>query len=107
MFIPTNPATAVSYTLQTGSGSSTVAGARSVTLSSNADETSAPGYIRIGEGETKTLTLTVTYTPGVANTAARMVLNSISFAATAVAPTKTQTTLPATDYRTDVVTMVN
>ncbi|MFT7644996.1 MAG: hypothetical protein ACI9BF_000665 [Candidatus Paceibacteria bacterium] len=105
VFIAIAPATGVSYTLQDGAGSTSVTGTRSVTLTSTADDDGT--YFEITEGSTETLTLTVTYTPGVANTAARMLLNSISFAATAVAPTQTQTTLPASDFRTDVVTMVN
>ena len=106
--ISTNPATSVSYSLVDGAGTAAVAGTRSITLSSTADENG--GFFEINEGETETLTIKVTYTPGVANTAARLQLNSIKFDETGTAPTtddKTQTTLPATDYRTEVVTMVN
>lgn len=85
------------YTVPTASSS--------VVLTSTADDDGT--YFEITEGETETLTLTVTYTPEVANRAARLVLNSIAFDETAVAPTQTQTTLPASDYRTAVVTIVN
>ena len=107
VYISTNPATSISYTIEDGAGSTSVAGTRSVTLTSSADEVN--NYFEITEGSTETLKLTVTYTPGVANTAARMVLNSITFDddSTGTGNTKTQTTLPETDYRTDVVTIVN
>jgi peptidoglycan hydrolase-like protein with peptidoglycan-binding domain len=106
VYINTDPATSIVYTLQDGSGSTSVAGSRSVTLTSSADEVGS--YFEITEGQTETLTLTVTYTPGVANTASRMVLNSITFAEdSSNTNPKTQTTLPATDYRTSVITMVN
>lgn len=105
VFISTNPATSTSYVLQDGAGVTATTGTRSITLESSADETG--GYFEINEGETETLTLRVTYTPGVANTAARLVLNSISFNETAALPDQTQTTLPATTYRTAVITMVN
>lgn len=106
--ISTDPASSTAWTLQDGAGSTSVAGSRSVTLTSSADENG--GFFEINEGETETLTLTVTYTPGVANTASRLVLNSITFDETGTASgadDQTQTTLPATDYRTSVVTMVN
>lgn len=104
VYIPIAPVSGM-YTLQDSAGSTSVAGTRSVTLTSTADDDGT--YFEITEGDTKTLTLTVTYTPGVANTASRMVLNKIDFAPTAVSPTQSQTTLPASDYRTAVVTMVN
>ena len=107
VYINTNPATSISYVLQDGAGSTTVTGSRSVVLTSTGDEVN--GYFEVTEGSTETITLTVTYTPGVANTAARMLLNSITFDddSTGSGTTKTQSTLPAKDYRTDVVTIVN
>ena len=105
VFISTTPGTSISYSLVDGAGATAATGTQTVTLSSTADENG--GYFELNEGDKETFTLDVTYTPGVAGTAARLLLNSISFAATAVAPTDTQTTLPATDYRTDVVTIVN
>lgn len=106
VYLSTNPATSIAYALVDGAGANAVAGARSVTLTSTADE-DVPGYFHINEGDTETITIKVTYTPGVSNTAARLQLNSISFNETAAAPNQTQTTLPATEYRTDIVTMVN
>ena len=105
VYIATDPAISIDYTLQDSASSASVTGSRSVVLTSTADESGA--YFEITEGETEAMTLTVTYTPGQASTASRMVLNSISFAPTAVTPTQTQTTLPATDYRTSVITIVN
>ena len=107
VFIPVAAADAVNYTLVDGAGSTTVAGSRSVVLTSSADEDGTGNYYEISEGETETLTLTVTYTPGVANTAVRLRLDSIEFAETATSPDQLQTTLPQTDYRTSVVTVVN
>jgi hypothetical protein len=105
VYISTTPGTAMSYVLQDGAGSTSVTGSRSVTLTSTGDDDGS--YFEILQGETETLTLAVTYTPGVANTASRLVLSSISFADTPTTPDKTQTTLPANDYRTAVITMVN
>lgn len=105
VYIATNPVTSIVYTLQDGAGSTTIAGTRSVVLTSTADETGS--YFEVNEGSTESFTLHVTYQPGVSSTVARMVLNSVSFASTAIAPTHTQLTLPATDYRTNVITIVN
>jgi len=106
VFISTNPASSTSYSLVDGAGATATTGSRSVTLTSTGDENG--GYFEINEGETETITMTVTYTPGVANTAARLVLGSIIFndAASMVTP-QTWTASPATTYRTDVVTIVN
>jgi hypothetical protein len=106
VFISTNPASSSVYSLVDGAGATATTGSRSVTLTSTGDENG--GYFEINEGETETITLTVTYTPGVANTAARLVLGSIIFndAASMVTP-QTWTASPATTYRTDVVTVVN
>lgn len=105
VFIATNPATSISYTLQDGAGSSVIAGSRTVALTSTADENGE--YFEINEGETENFTLYVTYSPGVNNIVARLVLNSISFAPTAISPTQTQLTIPAYDYRTSIMTIVN
>jgi hypothetical protein len=104
VYIPIAPVAGM-YTLEDSTGSTSITGSRSVTLTSTADDDGT--YFEITEGSTETLTLTVTYTPGVANTASRLVLNKIDFAPTAVAPTQSQTTLPASNYRTAVITMVN
>jgi hypothetical protein len=105
VFISTNPATSTTWSLVNGAGASAVAGTRSVTLTSTADENA--GYFEIKEGETETITVTVTYTPAAANTAARLVLGSLLFDDAASAPAQTWTASPVTDYRTDVVTLVN
>lgn len=107
VYIAIDDTVSLDYDLEDSSGSdyTVPTASSSVVLASTADDDGT--YFEITEGETETLTLTVTYTPVVANRAARLVLNSISFAETAVAPTETQTTLPASDYRTSVVTIVN
>jgi hypothetical protein len=104
-FISTDPVTSISYVLQDGAGSTVTAGTNSAALTSTADESN--GYFEIREGETENLTLHVTYMAGVSNTATRLALKSISFADTAIAPTEVQETLPAEDFRTSVITLVN
>jgi hypothetical protein len=92
--------------LEDGASSSSVAGTRSVTLTSSGDEVGST--FEITEGSTETLTLTVTYTPGVTNTASRLQLNSLTFGSTSGAPTgQSWTASPDEDYRTSVVTIVN
>jgi hypothetical protein len=78
-----------------------------VVLTSSAEEDGS-GAFEINEGETETVTLTVTYLPGnAASIAARMRLDSITFGATTGANDQIQTTLPTSDYRTAVKTIVN
>lgn len=113
VFIAIDDTVSIDYSLVDSSGNAyTVPTASSsVVLSSSADEGgAASAFFQINEGETETITLTVTYTPVVANRAVRLQLNSISFDETGTATTTdddTQTTLPATAYRTAVVTIVN
>ena len=105
--ISTNVATATSYSIVNGSGV-TVGGTSTPVLTSSADENG--GYFEINEGETETLTLQVTFDATTAGAAARLVLNSITFDETGTLATgddQTQTTLPVTDYRTDVVVLTN
>ena len=106
VFISTDPATSTTFVLENGAGVAAVAGNRSVTLTSTGDENG--GFFEINEGETETITIEVTYTPGAANTAARLALTSIIFndAPSMVTP-QTWTASPVTTYRTDVVTVVN
>ncbi len=106
VYISTNPATSLSYTLENGASVTATTGARSVTITSTGDEVGST--FEITEGSTETLTFTVTYTPGVAQTAARMQLNSLTFGSSSGTPTgQTWTASPEEDYRTAVVTMVN
>lgn len=80
----------------------------SVVLDSSAEESN--NRFEINEGETETITLTVTYGPGVAYSGetVRLRLNSIGFYPSSTSVVKTtQTTLPASDYRTGFVTLVN
>ena len=106
VYLSTDPATSTSWSLVNGSGATVSAGTSTVVLTSSADEVG--GFFEITEGETETVTITVTYVPGVANTAARLVLNSLSFDEDQdTTPDQTQSTLPVTDYRTSVVTIVN
>jgi hypothetical protein len=106
VYISTNPVTSLTYVLEDSTGSTSVAGTRSAVLTSTADEVGST--FEVTEGSTETLTLTVTYTPGVANTASRLNLNTLIFGSTSGTPTgQTWTASPDADYRTSVVTMVN
>ena len=106
VYISTTPGTAMGYVLEDSTGSTSVAGSRSAVLTSTGDEVGSA--FEITEGSTETLTLTVTYTPGVANTASRLNLNTLNFGSTSGAPTgQSWTASPDEDYRTAVKTMVN
>jgi len=111
VYISTDDTVSVNWDLVNSAGTSlgavaTSSASSTVVLSSSADEN--VGYFEINEGETETITLTVTYSPGTAaSISARLLLNSISFRDSAGAPNQTQTTLPKTDYRTAVKTIVN
>lgn len=105
VYIATDPNVSMLYLIQDATGSTSISGSQNVVLTSTVDE--AGSYFEIAEGSTETLTLTVTYAPGVANTAARMVLGAVSYNETMATPNQTQYLLPVTDYRTHVVTIVN
>jgi Putative peptidoglycan binding domain len=83
-----------------------VAGTSTVVLDSSADEVG--GYFEITEGNTETVTIKVTFDALTAGSAARLQLTSIEFDDnTAAGGEKTWVATPATDYRTDIVTLVN
>lgn len=105
VYLAINPATSTDWTLETSSGVAVTVGTTTVNLTSTGDEQGA--YFLINEGETETITLTVTFSPGVTNTAARLQLESLLFAATEATPNQTWTASPDSDYRTAVVTIVN
>ncbi len=105
--ISTNVATSVAYTIVDGAGV-VVGGTSTPVLTSTADENG--GYFEINEGETETITLQVTFDATTAGAAARLVFGSITFDELGTLVTTddtTQTLLPVTDYRSDVVTLVN
>lgn len=87
------------------SSDSTVAGTSTVVVDSSADVEG--GSFKINEGETETVTITVTFDATTAGAAARLKLNSLVFGETDGADNQTWLALPATDYRTDIVTLVN
>jgi peptidoglycan hydrolase-like protein with peptidoglycan-binding domain len=106
VYISVVPATSTNYTLEDGSGVAAVAGTRTATLSSTGSQVGTA--FEITEGSTETITLEVTYVPGVANTAARLNFNTLTFGSTSGTPTgQTWTASPDEDYRTAVVTVVN
>jgi hypothetical protein len=106
VFINTNPATSITYSITDGAGTATSSGSRTVTLTSTGDESG--GYFEINEGETETITLEVTYDPSVTtSTAARVNLLTVIFDADGGSLDQTWTAVPSTTYRTSVVTIVN
>ena len=106
VFLSTNPATSTAWSLTDGAGNTVSAGTSTVVLTSSADEES--GFFRIDEGSTETVTIKVTYVPGVTNTAARLQLGSLKYREVAsFASLETWAAIPATDFRTDVETIVN
>jgi hypothetical protein len=104
VFISTNQATSVDATV-VNSGGTAVSGTTTVVVDSSADVEG--GSFKINEGETETVTITVTFDAATAGAAARLQLNDITFGATDGANNQTWLALPATDYRTDIVTLVN
>jgi len=112
VFIPIGPASAA-WKLVDGNGNDLVtsdtASTTFVTTSSAGEGGAGNNFFEINEGETETVTVTVTYTPGTsAPVSARLQLLTIVFDATGTATTnddKTWNALPASDYRTDTVTI--
>jgi peptidoglycan hydrolase-like protein with peptidoglycan-binding domain len=89
-----------------------ISASSTVVITSSAEEGGAgDAFFEINEGETESVTITVTFTPETAGSqAARLVLNSLVFDETGTASgadDETWTALPATTYRTDVVTLTN
>ncbi len=88
------------------------AASTTVVITSSAEEGGAGNaFFQINEGDTETVTVTVTFTPG-ANSplAARLQLLTFVFDETGTgvaSDDETWTALPATDYRTDTVTIQN
>jgi hypothetical protein len=104
VFISTNQAISASTSVVNSAGAA-VAGTSTVVIDSSADVEG--GSFKINEGETETVTITVTFDATTAGAAARLQLNNIVFGATDGANNQTWLALPATDYRTSIVTLVN
>jgi len=104
VFISTNQATSVVAAIKDGAGT-TVSGTSTVVITSSADVEG--GSFKISEGETETVTVTVTFDAATAGAAARLQLTSLVFGETDGANNQTWSALPANDYRTDIVTLVN
>ena len=94
----------VSYQLQNAIGTPLSASGTAV-VSSSARESG--NYFYIPEGSTEKFNLTVTYLPGASNTVARLQLLGVHFNDTTASPDQTWTALPANNYRTSAVTIVN
>jgi hypothetical protein len=105
VFISTNYASSVVSTIVDGAGA-VVTGTSTIIIDSSADVEG--GSFKIAEGETETVTITVTFDAATAGAAARLQLSSLKFdSVDAAIPSQTWSALPATDYRTDIVTLVN
>ena len=106
VYISTVPLTSAGFVLEDGAGASVATGTRTATISSTGSQVGSS--FEITEGSTETITLEVTYVPGVANTAARLNFNTLTFGSTSGTPTgQTWTASPNEAYRTAVVTIVN
>lgn len=105
VFISTNEATSTSVSIVNSSGVVVAASSTSVIIDSSAAVEG--GSFKIAEGETETVTITVTFDPAAINASARLQLTSLTFGATDGANDQTWSALPAEDYRTDIVTIVN
>lgn len=89
-----------------------ISASSTVVITSSAEEGGAgDAFFEINEGETESVTITVTFTPETAGSqAARLVLESLVFDETGTASgadDETWNALPATTYRTDVVTITD
>lgn len=105
VFISTNYASSVVSSIVDGAGA-VVTGTSTIVIDSSADVEG--GSFKIAEGETETVTITVTFDAATAGAAARLQLSSLKFDdVDAAVPGQTWSALPATDYRTDIVTLVN
>ncbi len=104
VFINTDETVSVSASV-VNSGGTTVTGTSTVIVDSSADVEG--GSFKIAEGETESVTITVTFDAATAGAAARLQLNSLTFGATDLADNQTWNAQPASDYRTDIVTLVN
>lgn len=94
----------VSYQLQNAIGTALSASGTAV-VTSSADERG--NFFHVPEGSTEKFTLTVTYLPGVPNTVARLQLLGVHFNDSAASPDQTWNALPASNYRSPAVTIVN
>ncbi len=105
VFISTNQATSVVASVVNSAGGA-VSGTSSVVIDSSADVEG--GSFKINEGETETVTITVTFDATTAGAAARLQLTTLNFDETDdLTPDQSWSALPAEDYRTDIVTLVN
>ena len=104
VFINTDESVSASSSVVNSSGN-VVAGTSTVVIDSSADVEGSS--FKISEGETETVTITVTFDATTAGAAARLQLNALIFGETDTADNQTWMALPATDYRTDIVTLVN
>lgn len=104
VFLSTNEATSVDVDVVNSAGSP-VTGTSTVVIDSSADVEG--GSFKIAEGETETVTITVTFDAATAGAAARLQLADLTFGPTDGNTSQTWVALPATDFRTDIVTLVN
>jgi hypothetical protein len=105
VFISTNPATSVDAHVYNAAGAAVASTTETIVIDSSADVEG--GSFKIAEGETETVTITVTFDAASAGAAGRLQLNDLTFGETDGANNQTWLALPATDYRTDIVTLVN
>lgn len=105
VFIDTDESNSVTYSVVDSAGNSVAASTTSIVLDSSADVEGSS--FKINEGETETVTITVTFDAASAGSSARLQLGTLVFGETDGANDQTWSALPANDYRTDIVTLVN
>jgi len=106
-YIPISASAATEWRIEDASGNDiTNTGSATAIWDSNADEEG--NFFVVNEGQTETFALRVTYIPGVANTAARLQLLSVSYDSDPdPTPDQTWNAQPASDYRTPTRVIVN
>ncbi len=104
VFINTNQAVSLDAKVVNSSGV-VVNGMMTIALQSSADQEG--NSFQINEGETESVTITVTFDAAAVGTSARLQLNSLVFGTSDGADNQVWYALPAGDFRTDIVTLVN
>ncbi len=104
VYINTNQAVSLDAKVLNASGV-VVNGMTAIALQSSADLEG--NSFKISEGETESVTITVTFDAANAGASARLQLNGLVFGTSDGADNQVWYALPAADFRTDIVTLVN
>ncbi len=113
VFVPVSAASSTDWDLvdENGDVMTVPSASTTIVITSSADEGGlGDAFFEINEGSTETVTIKVTYSPSIANTSARLQLNSLTYDETGTATAGDDDTwdaLPSSTYRTAVETIVN